>query len=52
MAQHKKDYKPEDIMYPEQAIVESELVKEMKFMNLFQLDNSRKEIYRLMQFVN
>ena len=30
MAQHKKDYKPEDIMYPEQAIVESELVKEMK----------------------
>ena len=30
MAQHKKDYKPEDIMYPDQAIVESELVKEMK----------------------
>ena len=30
MAQHKKDYKPEDIMYPEQSIVESELVKEMK----------------------
>ena len=30
MAQHKKDYKPEDIMYPEQAIIESELVKEMK----------------------
>ena len=30
MAQHKKDYKPEDIMYPDQAIIESELVKEMK----------------------
>ncbi len=30
MAQHKKDYKPEDIMYPDQAIVESELVHEMK----------------------
>jgi len=30
LAQHKKDYKPEDIMYPDQAIVESELVKEMK----------------------
>ena len=30
MAQHKKDYKPEDIMFPDQAIVESELVKEMK----------------------
>ena len=30
MAQHKKDYKPEDIMYPDRAIVESELVKEMK----------------------
>ena len=30
MAQHKKDYKPEDIMYPDQAIVESELVREMK----------------------
>ena len=30
MAQHKKDYKPEDIMFPEQAIVNSELVHEMK----------------------
>jgi len=30
LAQHKKDYKPEDIMFPDQAIVESELVKEMK----------------------
>ena len=30
MAQHKKDYKPEEIMYPDQMIVESELVKEMK----------------------
>jgi len=30
LAQHKKDYKPEDIMYPDQAIIESELVKEMK----------------------
>ena len=30
MAQHKKDYKPEDIMYPDQAIVTSELVHEMK----------------------
>ena len=30
MAQHKKDYKPEDIMFPEQAIVTSELVEEMK----------------------
>ena len=27
---HKKDYKPEDIMYPNQAIVTSELVHEMK----------------------
>ncbi len=27
---HKKDYKPEDIRYPEQAIVTSELVHEMK----------------------
>ncbi len=27
---HKKDYKPEDIMFPEQAIVTSELVHEMK----------------------
>ena len=30
MAQHKKDYKPEDIQYPNQAIIESELVHEMK----------------------
>ena len=30
MAQHKKDYKPEDIMYPYQSIVTSELVHEMK----------------------
>ena len=30
LAQHKKDYKPEDIRYPDQAIIESELVKEMK----------------------
>ena len=30
MAQHKKDYKPEDILYPDQAIVNSELVSEMK----------------------
>ncbi len=30
MAQHKKDYKPEDILYPDQAIVTSELVHEMK----------------------
>ena len=30
MAQHNKDYKPEDIMFPDQAIVESELVHEMK----------------------
>ena len=27
---HKKDYKPDDILFPEQAIVESELVQEMK----------------------
>ena len=27
---HKKDYKPEDIRYPNQAIVTSELVQEMK----------------------
>ena len=27
---HKKDYKPEDILFPEQTIVESELVHEMK----------------------
>ena len=26
---HKKDYKPEDIMFPEQTIVQSELVQEM-----------------------
>ncbi len=30
MAQHKKDYKPEDILYPDQAIINSELVHEMK----------------------
>ena len=30
MAQHKKDYKPEDILYPDQQIVTSELVTEMK----------------------
>ena len=30
MASKNKDYKPEDIAFPEQAIVESELVKEMK----------------------
>ena len=30
MAQHKKDYKPEDIMFPDQTIVTSELVHEMK----------------------
>ena len=30
MAQHKKDYSPEDIRYPDQAIIDSELVKEMK----------------------
>ena len=30
MAQHKKDYKPEDILFPTQAIVTSELVGEMK----------------------
>ncbi len=30
MAQHKKDYKPEDILFPDQAIVNSELVREMK----------------------
>ena len=27
---HKKDYKPEDIMFPEQRIVQSELIHEMK----------------------
>ena len=30
MAQHRKDYKPEDIQYPDQTIVTSELVHEMK----------------------
>lgn len=30
MAQHKKDYKPENIMFPNQAIITSELVGEMK----------------------
>ena len=30
MAQHKKDYKPEDIMFPNQSIITSELVGEMK----------------------
>jgi len=30
MASKNKDYRPEDIAFPEQAIVESELVKEMK----------------------
>ena len=30
MAQHKKDYRPEDILYPDQVIVNSELVREMK----------------------
>ncbi len=30
MAQHKKDYKPEDILYPDQQIITSELVTEMK----------------------
>ena len=30
MAQHRKDYKPEDILYPDQTIVSSELVHEMK----------------------
>ncbi len=30
MAQHKKDYKPEDILYPDQSIINSELVHEMK----------------------
>ena len=29
MAQHKKDYNPEDIRYPDQAIITSELVHEM-----------------------
>ncbi len=27
---HKKDYKPEDILFPEQRIVQSELVHEMQ----------------------
>ena len=30
MARHKKDYQPEDIRFPDQAIVTSELVHEMK----------------------
>jgi len=30
LASHKKDYKPEDIRYPDQTIVNSELVHEMK----------------------
>ncbi len=30
MAQHKKDYRPEDILYPNQEIVTSELVHEME----------------------
>ncbi len=30
MAQHKKDYKPEDILFPDQSIINSELVSEMK----------------------
>ena len=30
MAQHKRDYKPEDIAFPNQVITESELVSEMK----------------------
>lgn len=30
MATHKKDYKPEDILFPEQTIVNTELVHEMK----------------------
>ena len=30
MASHKKDYKPEDIQFPDQTIVNSELVHEMK----------------------
>ena len=30
MAQHKKDYRPEDIMFPNQAIITTELVGEMK----------------------
>ena len=29
MAHHKKNYRPEDIMYPQQNIVTSELVHEM-----------------------
>ena len=27
---HNRDYKPEDIMFPEQTITESELVREMQ----------------------
>ena len=30
MAQHKRDYKPEDILFPNQVITESELVGEMQ----------------------
>ncbi len=30
MAQHKKDYRPEDILYPDQEIITSELVHEME----------------------
>ena len=30
MAQHKKDYLPEDIMFPNQNIITSELVEEMQ----------------------
>ena len=30
MAQHKKDYRPEDILYPNQEIITSELVHEME----------------------
>ena len=30
MAAHKRDYKPEDIMFPNQVITESDLVKEMQ----------------------
>ena len=30
MAQHKRDYKPEDILFPDQVITQSELVSEME----------------------
>ena len=33
MASKNKDYKPEDIAFPEQVIVQSELVNEMKDEN-------------------